>query len=133
MKVNAFILNSDFDGQKEYADITLSLDIAAHKTPGGDIDDKYTATALAPSGEFFVNATTECNLIPGQPAPGEFFDIDGGSAELGTTYRLIVYIRRKDNTHYALTAQFLTGGEKTNVPRVVLKSRVRLYVASKSE
>lgn len=125
MITNAFILNSDYDGPKEYSDLKLKLTIPAH-TPQAYATEDYTATVLAPTGAFATLTTMSCSLFPNKTIGTVQFVYEDASYDGFHTWRLLVYAKKLDTTHYLLKAT-LTSGEPVSIPEITIGARVRLF------
>lgn len=131
MKLNRFIMNSDFDGQKEVADVSTSITTPAMTITYQEGPHTFTKTVEVPSGEYFSNITSTVSILPGKTIPGGSYTITR-SDNIG--YYYIATIGRQDNTHFIISVRIWrlqnAQGYESSVPSITNNIRIRLYAAS---
>lgn len=125
MRLGTMIMNSDFDGQKEAAELDFNLYIPPFvSSPSGNT---FSADVTAPAGAFFVNTSIVSSIIPDKVATSNILDITIREPNI---YRVRTRVFKKDSTHYTLVSDVLAGGQQIQIPEMTFKAKVRLYVAT---
>lgn len=125
MRLGVMIMDSDFDGQKEAAELNLTLYIPPFtSSPSGNT---FSTDVAAPSGAFFVNSSIASSIIPNKVATSNIYDI---SIYEPNMYRVRTRLFKKDSTHFTMVADVLAGGQQIQIPEMTFKAKVRLYVAT---
>lgn len=129
MKINRFIMNSNFDGQKEIADFNIKIELPSFTLSWSDPFKSFVADVEAPQGQFFANVSLTNTLIPGLSIPNGHVSINRMESN-GYTFSVTVY--RIDSTHYRLyiAATKASAYENVTIPETVTMAKVRLYAAS---
>ena len=106
MKLNRFILNSDYTAAKQKGRYTISLSVPSKYLSDGSTAYRYTATVTVPQGTYFenVNITTTLNNE----------NYAGNSAGISPTYDWTAYLSvyQSSPTQYTLACT-LNGFDST--------------------
>lgn len=125
MLLDRFIMNSDFDGQKEEAELDIQFTIPSFTLPT-QYPYKYQDFE-APEGSFFTNCIITDSVYPGINFVGSM----AGMVKNNIAYEISVY--RSDATHYRIWVAHSrdSGSSTVTVPEHTVRARLKFYVASK--
>jgi len=121
MLLDRFLLNTDYDTQKEATSITLELQIPEFKINSGQEKYYETTTQIAP-GVYFENINIETTLYPD-------YNFFGTAAITTSSYAMQVMVYRSDATHFKMRIRFY-GRNTTTIPTSTTKAAVHLFVAT---
>ncbi len=112
MRLNKFLLNSDYTAEKQKLDFTLSLPSATVSVGGGQSSDR-TVDFTVPSGVYFENVNISTSLTGNNSFVGNFLEYEPAdmmstiSFSVGqlnpTTYRLTARIMNWDSSSHNFT------------------------------
>lgn len=126
MLLDRFIINSDYDSQKEQNVVELSLPIAEFNL-AANAQRTFNTTVLIAEGQFFENV-----FITNQVILGNYTMIGGNPVYSGSQYRVYFDAHRSDATHYVLEVGFINvSNSRITIPTNTTKARVHLLVAAK--
>jgi hypothetical protein len=78
MKLNRFIVNSDYTAAKMKGRYTISLSVPSKSIPDGSTAYRYTATVDVPQGTYFENVSISSSLTSGKFAGNSVgIDVNG--------------------------------------------------------
>lgn len=125
MLLDRFIMNSDFDGQKEADSLDIQFTVPSFSLPG-QTPYRY-ADFDAPEGSFFANCVINDTLYDGVNLVGSHC----GYIKNNIVYNVSVY--RLNATKYRIwVACGLDGISSATVPSHTVRARLKFYVASKN-
>lgn len=127
MKLNRFMMNSDFDSQKEQSVISFQQTIQQFTLAPREAKwfDTYAA---APSGSFFTNTSITSTFIPNISVPDSSVSIYKDDI---SGYIVGISVVRSDQTHYKMRVVFTNQLDTQNtIPTNTENAKVRFYVAS---
>lgn len=125
MLLDRFIMNSDFDGQKEADSLDIQFTVPSFNLPA-QTPYKY-ADFDAPEGSFFANCVINDTVYDGVNLVGSHCDY----VKNNILYNVSVY--RLNATKYRIwIAHSLSGASSATVPTHTIRARLKFYVASKN-
>lgn len=125
MQINQFLLNTDYDGQKEAESLEMVFAVPAISLPAPIYDPPYKYQDFtAPDGAFFTTATISDSGLPGKTFVGDSASINFSN------YRYNISIHRSATNKYRIWCA-ANGNNGVTVPAHTITARVKFYVASK--
>lgn len=127
MQLNQFMLNTDYDGQKEAEELKLVFAVPPVSLPGTIYDPPYKYQDFtAPEGEFFAITSIEDSGVPGKIFVGDRALIKFDNYNYG--YNISVH--RSAANKYRIWC-VTSGSSGITVPSHTITVRIKFYVASK--
>lgn len=126
MLLDRFIINSDYDSQKEQTVVELTLPVAEFNL-AAHTRRTFDTTVLIPEGQYFENV-----FITNPQILGDYTMIGGNPLYTTTNFRVYFNALRSDATHYKLELVFINiSDNQITIPTNNTKARVHLMVAAK--
>lgn len=124
MLLDRFIMNSDFDGQKEADSIDIQFTIPGFNLPA-QVPYKY-ADFTAPKGSFFANCVINDTVYEGVNFVGSYV----GFVKNNVLFNVSVY-RLNDTKYRIWVAHSRDGVSSATVPTHTVRARLKFYTATK--
>lgn len=125
MRLNNFIIDSDFDGQKQVGSLEMEFTVPSFNWPTTDTPYKYKEFD-APEGSFFSTCTLSDSIEPGKTFSCERILITKNNINYN------ISVNRSGVSKYRIwCAASYSGSGSTTIPSHTIKAKVRFYVASK--
>lgn len=124
MLLDRFIMNSDFDGQKEADSLDIQFTIPSFTLPA-QIPYKYSDFD-APQGSFFANCVINDTVFDGI----NFVGSSVGFEKDNVHYNVSVY-RLNDTKYRIWVAHSRVSGSTATVPTHTVRARLKFYTATK--
>ena len=124
MKLNRFILNSDYTAEKQKHDFTLSLPSATTSVAGGQSKNR-TVDFTVPSGVYFENVTITTSLTGANSYVGNFLEYEPND-QLST---ISFSVGQLNATTYRLTARIMNWDDRSHNYTFSASAKVHLSIA----
>lgn len=124
MKLNRFILNSDYTAEKQKQSFTLTLPSATTSVGGGQANNR-TVDFTVPSGVYFENVIITSSLTGANSYVGNFLEYEP-SDQLST---ISFSVAQVNPTTYRLTARIMNWDSSTHSYTFSASAKVHLSIA----
>lgn len=107
MKLNNFIINSDYTANKQKGRYTVSLNVPSRTLSDGSTAYRFTNTVTVPEGTYFENVSISTTLNPDESFCGNNLAVS--PTDMWTAY---ISVYQSSDTQYTIACT-LTGFEET--------------------
>jgi hypothetical protein len=126
MLLDRFILNTDYDSQKEVKMLELTLPVAEFNLEAQNTRE-FTVSATVDEGVYFENV-----FITNPEIAGSYTLVGGDPYVWKQNYHVAFEVYRSDSTHYTLQIVYINPTNATvTIPTNHTKAKVHLLVAAK--